>query len=148
MRRQHALEIISLLFIVLFVYAGVSKLLDVQEFRIQISQSPLLADIALFATWFIPLSEIGIAILLTLPKFRFVAFVGCFALMAIFTTYIFFMLHSSENIPCACGGILQSLGWSEHLVFNIVFLLLSVTAIIIETNERNSHKPVNMETSN
>lgn len=148
MRRRYALDIISLLFIVLFVYAGVSKLLDVQEFRIQISQSPLLADFSLFVTWFVPLSEIGISILLLFAKFRLIAFVGCFILMAMFTTYIFFILHFSENVPCACGGVLQSLGWSEHLVFNIVFLVLSVTAIIMETNESNPDEALNLETSN
>lgn len=37
------------------------------------------------------------------------------------------MLH---NIPCSCGGILESLGWREHLYFNLAFIALAVLALI------------------
>lgn len=122
---------ISYLLVFLFVYAGTIKLLDVQKFYVQIGQSPMLAGIAKFIAWFIPLTEIGVSLLVVLPATRLAGLVGSFGLMTLFTSYIVAILGFSENIPCACGGVLQSLGWWEHLVFNIAFLLLSVVGIFI-----------------
>ena len=40
------IEIICLLYILLFVYAAVSKLLDFENFQVQLGQSPLLSAFA------------------------------------------------------------------------------------------------------
>jgi hypothetical protein len=47
-----------------------------------------------------------------------------------FTTYIIIITRFSPYVPCSCGGVLQKLGWTEHLVFNIVFVVLAATGII------------------
>ena len=62
-------EIISMLFLLLFVYAAVSKLLDYQKFKIQLVQSPLLATYASILVWFIPTLELIIAMIL-LSKYK------------------------------------------------------------------------------
>src|SRR5688500_4755614 len=116
MNRRIIIEIISFSFIFLFVYAAVAKLLDIEKFRIQIGQSPLLTDIAWFVAWFIPIAEIVISVFLAMPRFRHVGFLGSFGLMALFTAYIISILQFSEHIPCSCGGVLQTLGWGEHLI--------------------------------
>ncbi len=45
------LETIRVLYILLFVYAAVNKLLDIEKFRVQIGQSPMLTDIAWLVAW-------------------------------------------------------------------------------------------------
>ncbi|HZH70563.1 MAG TPA: MauE/DoxX family redox-associated membrane protein [Flavobacteriaceae bacterium] len=35
-------------------------------------------------------------------------------------------------MPCSCGGVLEQLGWTEHLAFNIGFMGLGVVGILIE----------------
>ncbi len=131
MKKEALGHIISYLLIFLFVYAGTIKILDVRNFYVQIGQSPMLVDMAGFVAWFIPLTEIGVSLLIAFPVTRLIGLVGAFGLMALFTTYIIAILGFSEHVPCACGGALQSLGWWEHLVFNVVFLLLTVAAILI-----------------
>lgn len=136
MNRKIVVEIISMLFIFLFVYAAVAKLLDVEKFWVQIGQSPILTDIAWFVAWFIPIIEIVISVLLVMPRFRLTGFLGAFGLMVLFTAYIISILQFSEHIPCACGGVLQSLGWTQHLIFNIGFILLAVIGIVLHSREQ------------
>ena len=127
------LEIICFLFILLFVYAAMSKLLVFDEFKIQIGQSPMLTPFVSIVAWTIPCLEIVIALMLILPRFRLLGLYAAFNLMVLFTVYIFIILNFSNDIPCSCGGVLEKLGWTEHLIFNIVFVILAVIGILIMT---------------
>ncbi len=129
MKRKVLTEIICLLFILLFVYAAVAKLLDFERFKVQIAQSPLLTDFSGFVAVFIPVLEIAVAVLLAVPKYRLAGLLCSFGLMVMFTTYIISILQFSEHIPCACGGVLQNLGWSEHLIFNLFFTLVAIVGV-------------------
>jgi uncharacterized membrane protein YphA (DoxX/SURF4 family) len=130
MKKTVIIEIIVFLFIFLFLYAATSKLWDVDKFRVQIGQSPLLTSIAPFIAWFIPSLEILLCAMLAIPRFRLLAFYGCFILMLMFSFYIIAVLNFSDHVPCSCGGVLQKLGWKEHLVFNFFFVGLSVVGIL------------------
>lgn len=125
------IEVICYLYVLLFVYAAVSKLLDFENFQVQLGQSPLLSAFAVWVAWLVPLIELIIAVALIIPKFRQIGLFGTLALMTMFSVYIFIILHYSSFIPCSCGGILEKMTWNIHLVFNIVFVLLSVMAIIL-----------------
>jgi hypothetical protein len=131
MKKALVVEIIAMLFIILFAYAAINKLWDIEKFRIQIGQSPPLTSIAPIAAWLIPIVEIFIAILLCIPRIRLVGLYASFSLMVMFTTYIIVILSFSEHIPCACGGVLDTLGWRDHLIFNIGFVLLGLAGILL-----------------
>ncbi len=128
-------EVICFLFITLFVYAAGSKLHDVEKFKVQIGQSPILTQISGLVAWAIPLSEITISLLLAWTKSRLVGLFASLCLMMMFTAYIIAITQFSENIPCSCGGVLQSLGWTEHLIFNIIFVALAIAGIILENSK-------------
>jgi len=127
-------EIISILFILLFVYAAVSKLINIERFKVQLSQSPLLTTYSNWVAWFVPLTELIIVIALLIPRYRLVGLYGCLGLMSAFSMYIIAILNFSDYIPCSCGGILDKMGWTEHLVFNIVFVVLAIVGIFLKTN--------------
>lgn len=131
MKREPTAAIISLLFIILFVYAAVSKLLDYQNFTVQLGQSPLLTKYAQPVAWLIPLLETAIAILLAIPPLRISGLYLSFSLMGLFTAYIFTITRFTESIPCSCGGVLQKMSWDQHLVFNIFFMLLAFIGIML-----------------
>src|SRR6266478_713273 len=109
------IEIISGLFILLFVYAAASKLIDYQNFRIQLGQSPLLTAFAGWVSWVIPFLEIIISIMLAFPKSRLFGLYASFSLMVMFTAYIIAITKFSDYVPCSCGGVLQNMSWSQHL---------------------------------
>lgn len=125
------LEFICFLYILLFVYAAVSKLLDFENFQVQLGQSPLLSPFANFVSIAVIFIELIIAVLLCIPQLRYIALWGAVALMSMFTTYIVIILNFSSFVPCSCGGILEKLGWTEHLIFNAVFILFGITAILL-----------------
>ncbi|MAM28759.1 MAG: hypothetical protein CMC13_07020 [Flavobacteriaceae bacterium] len=135
---KHGCKAIAYLFILLFTYAAVSKLLDFETFTVQLAQSPLLSAYAGTIAWWVPGVEIGIALLLFFPQLRIPALYACFTLMVLFTTYIFIILNFSDFIPCSCGGVLEQLSWTQHLIFNLIFIVLAGLAIFIS-------KPTNIK---
>lgn len=136
MKRKLAIEIISFLFILLFIYAALNKLIDYQKFVIQVGQSPLLTGFGNSIPWMVIVLEILTAVTLMIPAFRLIGFFAAFSLMTMFTTYIIVVLNFSPYLPCSCGGVLERLGWTEHLIFNVAFLLLALTGIILQLEER------------
>jgi uncharacterized membrane protein YphA (DoxX/SURF4 family) len=131
MKKQIVIEIICFLFILLFVYASLMKLMDVEKFQVQLEQSPLLMSFASWLSWLVPVIELFIAGFLIPMRFRVVALFASFFLMVMFSTYIGIILTYGGHIPCSCGGILEKMGWTEHLIFNIAFVLLAVVGIIL-----------------
>src|SRR5665213_2340928 len=131
MRRNLFVEIISLLFVFLFVYAAVSKLIDFQKFEVQLGKSPLLTAYAVWVAWIIPTVEIGISIMLATSRWRLTGLYASFSLMAMFTGYIVAITRFSENVPCSCGGVLQNMTWNQHLVFNVGFVVLGLVGILL-----------------
>lgn len=142
MARKIIIDIISLLFMLLFVYAAVAKLLDYENFTVQIGQSPLLTDIAGFAGLAVPGIELLVAVLLAISRLRLWALYASFSLMVMFTAYIVAVLNFSERVPCSCGGVLEKFGWTEHLVFNIVFVLLAMLGIALHPGKHKGNEPV------
>lgn len=124
-------ETISLLFVVLFIYAATSKLWDFGQFKVQLGQSPILTAYADGVAWMVLGVEYLLALLLLLNGTRLAAFYGSLALMVMFTTYILLVLNFSDYIPCSCGGVLEDLGWTEHIVFNLFFVALAIIGIIL-----------------
>lgn len=131
-------NLVVYLYILLFVYAAVSKLLDFSNFKIQLGQSPIINVFAAWLVWFIPLIEIFIGLLLISKKTKFWALYAAYFLMLLFTAYIYIMMSHSPFLPCSCGGILENLGWKEHLVFNIVFVLLAAHGLYLMNEQKLS----------
>ena len=129
-RRALLVEIISALFILLFVYAASSKILDFQKFRIELGKSPMLGFFSTYVSITIPVLEIMISILLIIRRYQYIALFASFSLMVVFSFYIIFILKFSSYIPCTCGGILENMSWSQHLIFNVGFILLGIVAIL------------------
>lgn len=130
--KSSIVEIICYLYVLLFVYAAVSKLLDFENFQVQLGQSPLLSAFAVGVAWLVPGTELLIALALIIPKFRSIGLLAALSLMTMFTAYIFIMLHFSSFVPCSCGGILEKMSWNVHLAFNIVFVILAAVAIVLD----------------
>ncbi len=129
--RTTAIAAISFAYALLFIYAATSKLLDFENFTIQLGQSPLLSAFADWIAITVPLAEYAIALLLLLKAYRIIALFASFALMAMFTAYIYIILHYSSFVPCSCGGVLQKMTWDQHLLFNIIFLVLAAVAVLV-----------------
>lgn len=128
--------VVSYLYVLLFVYAAVSKLLEFQNFQAQLSQSPLLSAYTGFISYVVLIVEFTIALVLAFPKTRYIGLLSSFALMIMFTGYIIIILNYSSFIPCSCGGVLEKMGWKEHLIFNSIFSLLAAIGCLFSATNR------------
>lgn len=132
--RTILLESICLLYVVLLVYAALSKLLEFDNFQAQLGQSPLLSAFTGFVSYSVLGTELIIALLLCFSRTRYVGLLSALGLMVLFTAYIVIILNYSYFVPCSCGGILESLGWKEHLIFNIGFVVLALIGLLLITS--------------
>lgn len=119
-------------FILLFVYAAISKTLDFENFKVQLAQSPLVSAYAGFISYSVIVTELIIAGLLLSERTRTIALYLSLGLMVSFTVYIYLILNYSDFVPCSCGGILEKMSWNEHLFFNLGCVILCIISLYID----------------
>jgi len=131
MRRDIVTEIVVCLLILLFAYTATSKLINHNQFVVQmeISPLPLIRMFALDFGWFIPIIELTLVFFLLIARLRLYGLYGSLILLSIFELYIMGMLLSGYHLPCSCGGIIGTMSWRAHLVFNATFIFLASVVI-------------------
>lgn len=139
--RRVALEVIIFLCVLLFVYAALSKLIAVGKFEEQIEPSPLIGSLAPVIVWAVPIWELLVATCLMVPRWRTLGFYAFWTTMLLFTLYIVYIIFFSPTLPCSCGGILEKLGWADHLIFNIIILGLATLGIFLHRRRQNPQLP-------
>jgi hypothetical protein len=141
--RNTIVEVISALFILLFVYTGINKFIALNTLQYVLKEYPLIGNFPTAVAWGLPLIELFVAALLFIPKTRLRGLYASLILMTGFTAYLSYMLVFTPKLPCTCGGLLQKLSWPQHLIFNILFVLLSIIAIRLR--RRNNDQSRNTE---
>lgn len=132
MRKSLIVDICSILFISLFLYTAISKLAEYSIFKQQIEESPVLANISSLIAAGLPAFELLVTFLLVIPRWRLKGLYGALLLMISFTIYIVSILMINERLPCSCGGLIAEMSWTQHLVFNTIFIGVALLGIIIE----------------
>lgn len=129
--KEILLDIIAYLFIILFMYTAASKLLTIKLFASTLAKSPLIGGLNLLVAWAIPVIEILISIVLIFPSLRKTGIRASLLLMTTFTIYLAYMVLSGSKLPCHCGGVISTMTWQEHIWFNIGFVILAVTGLVL-----------------
>lgn len=119
------------MYIVLFVYTATSKLIHLDQFGEQLGRFPYISPFAPWIALGVPLVELAIVGLFLVPKLRMKALYASVSLMALFTIYIVTVLKFSDSIPCSCGGVISSMGWTAHILFNVAFIVLGLLGILL-----------------
>lgn len=138
--KETLINIAASLLALMFLYAGSAKLVIISQFQEQMMESPLIprALIPLLA-WLVPISEVILALLLVFENTRKLGFYLSFFVMLVFTLYLSVLKIFAENAPCACGGILGTLGYVSHILFNIFFTLIALYGCIKMGNKSISN---------
>jgi putative oxidoreductase len=144
-KRNVIVEVISALFILLFVYTAINKFLEFNSLKIALKGYPLIGSFPILIAWALPLTEAIVSILLFVPKTRLLGLYASLVLMSSFTLYLAYMLLFTPTLPCTCGGLLQKLSWPQHLVVNVAFILQAVIGIWLKQKRETPN--VNIETA-
>lgn len=141
MKKELVVEIFISLIALLFAYTAASKLLDYNRFvfQMQLAPLPLLYKVAPVLGIAIPTIELFIVIGLLIKKYRVMALSTTIGLLISFEIYITGMMMTGRHLPCTCGGIISKMGWGQHLIFNMFFILIALTAIVLI---RRNNSPV------
>lgn len=126
------------IFILLFSYAAFSKLITFRMFTEQLAQMPIIAEYSGQVAWLVPCVELFVCGLLISPFSRVFGVLVFTLLMLAFTFYVALMLAFNPHLPCICGGLISGLGWVQHLVFNMSFLLWGI--ILLVKFEKELHR--------
>ncbi|WP_396127661.1 MauE/DoxX family redox-associated membrane protein [Algoriphagus halophytocola] len=77
-----------------------------------------------------------IALLLLFSITRWWGYLGSILLLTVFTTYVgLIWVGAFPRVPCNCAGILESLGWLEHFVLNMICIGIAVWGIRLKTGD-------------
>lgn len=131
MKRILVTQVIPGVVMLLFLYTALSKLLDHARFESVIQQSPTIGKSAGLLSWGIPAAELVVAGLIFHPATRLPGMLFSFFLLLLFTGYLFTMLASGMKLPCSCGGVVSTMTWKEHVLFNLIFIMLSAVSVIL-----------------
>jgi putative oxidoreductase len=137
MKKSTIIDLISAVFILLFMYTASSKLFEFQKFQGTLAASPLIGkSLAPIVAWALPITEIVICLLLFFPRTRRKGMWASLLLMIAFTGYIGYLAYFAPHKPCSCGGVLKDLSWKEHFVFNVGFTLLAALGLWLYRKQR------------
>ncbi len=136
-------SVLSAVLIVLFVYNVLSKLADHDFYRYQLDNQVFSPTVSNALYYLLPLSQILAVILLYIERYRIIGFVYSFGLLSIFTIYILLIIRDYfDRVPCICGGVITSISWKGHFVFNLFFLGTAAIGFVYLIKERRQKKKV------
>jgi putative oxidoreductase len=134
-------DIVSALLILLWIYTAVAKLADSQEFHRQLNSQVFSLVIADALFYILPVVELMAVALLYYKPLQFYGLCLSLLLLIVFTVYTALVVGGQfSRIPCICGGIISTMSWKTHFVFNLVFVAVATTGIISSLSERRMLK--------
>ncbi|OYX16149.1 MAG: hypothetical protein B7Z16_12030, partial [Algoriphagus sp. 32-45-6] len=93
-------------------------------------------ELAEILAYTIPAIEVLIALLLLFSVTRWWGYMGSALLLTVFITYVgLIWVGAFPRVPCNCAGIIESLGWAEHFVLNLVLIGISVAGLRLEAGK-------------
>ena len=117
-------------FILLLSYAALSKITEGNSLYISLINAPLYlsSELAVFGQWLIPITELVLAISISFKSTRKIGYLGIALLFILLSVYAGWITWFLPNKPCSCGGLISLLSWKQHVVFNLLNLILSLIA--------------------
>jgi len=144
MKKSILTDVIATILVMLFLYASFSKIFSYAAFKRAMHDQPFPSWFSDLLILFIPIIEIIIAVLLMFEDSRKQGFYASTAIMGVFTLYIAgILLHFFAWEPCNCGGLINSLTWQQHLIFNLFFLIISIIGVVLnQTGLLKTGRPI------
>ncbi|MCA5004059.1 MauE/DoxX family redox-associated membrane protein [Sphingobacterium bovistauri] len=120
------------LLLLLWIPVTLDKIINFNNFQSGILRQPLPRYLTFFVISFLPIIETVTITLLLIDRLRLLGLFLSSILMAIFTSYVALaVIGTWEKLPCGCGSVISGLNWTEHLMFNIAYLVISLVGLTL-----------------
>ena len=119
---------------VLFIYASLSKWIDLQLFQEGLLNSPVFqqfsSSFVKALTWVVPGTE-GILGVFLITKSQHLKLIlkASLVLLSSYTTYLIYISWFADQQPCSCTGIIRGAGWATHFWVTLSFGVLNLIAL-------------------
>jgi hypothetical protein len=140
--KEIIVDIISYLFIFLFIYTAYSKGTDYATFANSLSRYTIMENYADQIAWLVIAAEVFVSGLLLFPKTRKLGLIASLILMLSFTVALLIMVFTMDTQFCSCGGVLNSMGAKEHIWFNTGFIALSIIGVALSKKSVNTSSSI------
>ncbi|WDF77071.1 hypothetical protein PQ469_24615 [Mucilaginibacter sp. KACC 22773] len=120
----------------LFLYTAYAKMIDHDRFLKGLTSVHILSGFAVLISFSVPIVEIIVALLLLIPQTAKIGLYSFIIVMISFTIYIVSAMIWEKYLPCHCGGAIEKLSWSQHIWFNLAFII--VASIALRLNKLNT----------
>lgn len=122
----------TLMLIFVLTYTAVSKAFNFPHFSRAMLSQPIPKPWATALTYAIPILELIAVIKILLPSLRIIGLRLTAGLMTAFTLYVLYIkITGLHNTTCPCGGLFESLTWNQHLIVNLLLMILSYWTLYI-----------------
>ena len=133
-------DLCTSLVVLLFTYAGASKLLQQDVFRIQLINVPVIKKYRDIFALTLPIFELLLAVLMIVKHTRVAGLVVSLVTLCIFIAYLSISLLTNSDLPCHCGGVINSLSWKQHIFFNLFFIVVATFGLYTQRSVKLSAK--------
>ncbi|MGV6945467.1 MauE/DoxX family redox-associated membrane protein [Sphingobacterium kyonggiense] len=131
------IDFVSYAFILLWGYASITKLYNWKLSRTEMHMQIFPAWIGDILFWFIPLLELFLVLVLLDRKRVTMGLKLSTLLIALFTFYLLIGVTGFFGEPCICAGILKGKSVTYHIVFNMVFVIFGIIALVLAQKGQN-----------
>jgi hypothetical protein len=132
-----AIQLSSLVLILLFSYTALDKLIRWQESRNAFHNQTFPSELAEVLTFAVPITELLIVGLLLFTLTRWWGYLASILLLTIFITYVgLIWVGAFPRVPCNCAGIIDSLGWGAHFALNLILIGLATVGLKQEQRKK------------
>lgn len=122
----------------LWTYASLDKLIRFETSRKAFHNQTFPPELAEALSYLVPEVELLIALLLLFSVTRWWGYLCSVLLLTVFTTYVgLIWVGAFPRVPCSCAGIIDSIGWTEHFVLNLVLIALAVCGMTVSSRSVN-----------
>jgi len=122
-------------FFMLFIYAGLTKLLEEELLYHTIKDADILftGSAANILASILPFIEIILGVFFLLTKKTLIYYIAL-CLFSLYLVFLILLLFYNETIPCTCRTALPVLGWYGHLYFTGGCFILTMYMIYAKRN--------------
>lgn len=119
--------------IVVWGYTGFEKFIRFEQTQKAFLNQPLPNWLEAYLAYLIPGLELLIALLLLFSSTRWWGYLGSILILTVFITYVgMIWVGVFPRVPCNCAGIIESLGWAEHFLLNLLLIGLAILGLWME----------------
>jgi len=123
---------IIILLLALWLPVTIDKTFDFAAFQSGILNQPFPNFLGYILIYTLPVLEMATVATLVVSRFQKLGLILSTTLLTAFSTYIAIaLLGAWEQLPCGCGSVIKGMDWTQHLIFNLVFLMLSGWGLIL-----------------